>query len=201
MKKLFIIGLMGICFIATSCLGPSRTVKRIDSESTIDLSGRWNDTDSKLVSSEMIKDVLIREWLPVFETKYSKKPVVIVGTIRNLSSEHINVETFVKDIEKELINSGKVKFVASKTERTEVREERQEQQANASLETMKKIAQETGADFMLKGSIKTIEDELDRKKIVFYQIDLELIDIQKNEKVWIGDKKIKKLISKKSFSW
>ena len=31
---------------------------------------------------------------------------------------------------------------------------------------------------------------------MYYQVDLELTDIQSHRKVWIGDKKIKKFISK-----
>jgi PBP1b-binding outer membrane lipoprotein LpoB len=59
---------------------------------------------------------------------------------------------------------------------------------------MKKFGLETGADFMLQGNINSIVDAHKRQKVTYYQIDLELTNIQTNEKVWIGDKKIKKFI-------
>ena len=38
-------------------------VQRIGVEETRDLSGAWNDTDSRLVSEEMISDALSRPWV------------------------------------------------------------------------------------------------------------------------------------------
>jgi len=196
MKK-YITAVIAI-IIAVVMLGgcsQQKTVTRIDPSSTTDLSGEWNDTDSRLVANEMIGNVLSEPWLGEFEAAKKKNPTVIVGTIKNRTSEHIQTITFVKDLEKALINSGKIDFVASKEEREEVRDERQDQQDNASEESVKKFREETGADFMLRGDIATIIDQADGDKVKYYQVNLELINMETNKKVWIGDKKIKKLIS------
>jgi uncharacterized protein (TIGR02722 family) len=181
--------------LLAGCASSTR-VSRIESTATTDLSGRWNDTDSRLVAEEMINDVLQRPWLQDHVTKTTQKPTVIVGQIRNLSSEHISTEAFIKDIERELVNSGQVRFVASREERQGVRDERFEQQHFASEASMKAWAQELGADYMLIGSIKTITDAVEGKQAVYYQVDLELVQIESTEKVWIGSKKIKKLIER-----
>ncbi len=186
--------------LAVGC-GPSRKVTRIDVEAVTDLSGRWNDTDSRLVSEEMIADCLSRPWLSEFVAGEHHKPVLTVGRIRNRSSEHIDVTTFTKDMERELINSGLVKFVASQMQRDEIRGERMEQQQYASDETAKSLAQETGSDFVLTGSIATLVDRLEGEKAVYYQTDLELIHVESNEKAWIGTKKIKKYITQKGKKW
>ena len=47
---------------------------------------------------------------------------------------------------------------------------------------------------MLTGTINTIVDQEGNKKVVFYQVNLELSNIETTEKVWLGDKKIKKYI-------
>lgn len=180
-------------------LGCATDVKRIDTEKTVDLSGRWNDTDSRLVSEEMITDALNRPWLGRFKNSKGTLPVVIVGTVQNRSHEHINVQTFVKDLERALINSGEVSFVAGRTERDEIREERKDQAVHSSEETAKAAGEEVGADFMLKGTINTIEDRVEGKAVMFYQINLELIDVETNRKVWIGEKKIKKFIKRPRF--
>ena len=179
--------------------GCATSVKRLDSSAATDLSGEWNDTDSRLVSEEMIRDVLGRPWIDRFITEKGNRPAVIVGEVRNLSHEHINVATFINDIERELINSGGVDFVASKTERGEIREERADQELNASSETAKQMGQELGADFMLKGSINSILDTEGKEQVRFYQIDLNLISLSDNRKVWAGQKKIKKLVDKSTF--
>lgn len=173
----------------------SKTVQRVDADQQIDLSGDWNDTDSRLVAEEMIKDVVSRPWLQDFRTGSNRAPTVIVGTVKNRSSEHIPTIPFIKNLERELINSGKVDFVANKEERTEVRDERADQQENASAETMKKFQKETGADFMLRGDISTIIDQEGGDKVKFYQVNLELVNIETNRTAWVGEKKIKKFVS------
>ena len=185
-----------VCVIAMT--GCKTRVKRVGVDEAIDLSGRWNDTDSQLVSAEMISDIATRPWVEEFTARNGKKPVIIVGTIRNLSSEHIETATFAKDLERELVNNGRVTFVASKMERGELREERMEQQTWSSAETQKRLAAETGADYMLQGSIKSIIDQEGRESVKFYQVDMELIHLESNEKSWIGAKKIKKLVKKRS---
>jgi penicillin-binding protein activator len=187
--------------LIAGCSAPSRNVSRIQADETTDISGRWNDTDSRITAEAMIKDVLSRPWLSDFKMDREKKPVVIVGAVRNKSSEHIPVDLFIKDMEKELINSGEVTFVASSAQREEIRQERLDQQSNASLESAKQLANETGADFMLQGTIDTIEDSFEGKKAMYYQVNLELIDLEKNTKEWVGDKKIKKLIEQKNYKW
>ena len=180
----------------------STKVERIDVDDTVDLSGQWNDTDSRLVSEEMIKDVMSRNWLERYKRAHSgHTPAVIVGSIRNRSDEHINTRTFVKDLERALVNSGEVDFVASSQERTELREERKDQDLHAKEETRKAMGQETGADFMMKGSINTIVDAIEGEQARFYQVDLALIDLESNRKVWVGQKKIKKTIEKGGLRW
>ena len=178
-----------------------KQVSRLPADQVTDLSGQWNDTDAKLVAQEMVTDCLAKIWLTDFIAAKGKKPVVTVGTIRNMSSEHIDSEVFSTDFERELINSGKVRFVASRDQRSEIRNERMDQQDNASEETMKKFGREVGADFILLGAVKTITDEIEGRRTIFYQTDFELINLETNEKVWIGSKEIKKGISQGKVKW
>lgn len=199
MKYIALIALVAaLTFVGCSS---GKEVARLDPTSTTDLSGRWNDTDARLVAEEMIKDCLEKPWSGDFVAAASKKPVVTVGRIRNNSSEHIDTETFTKDFERELINSGKVQFVASPDQRGDVRSERQDQIDWASEETRKRLREEIGADFILLGSVKSITDQEGGKSVVFYQTDLELINVESNLKVWIGTKKIKKGISQGKTKW
>lgn len=190
MKINLIIVLMTTLLLA-AC---STSVQRLDSQEEVDISGRWNDTDSQLVAKEMIEDLLSRSWINKFLKAEGKEPVVIVGRVKNLSHEHINTNTFIADMERELINSGDIQFVASSSARQEIRDERGDQDLNASEETRKEMGQEYGADFMMQGQINTIIDIEGTTQVRFYQVNLELVSIKDNRKVWIGQKKIKKLI-------
>jgi len=198
MKKILIIGLAILLFAGCSS---KRQVTRLDPETQTDLSGGWNDTDARLVAEEMVSDCLSRPWLTNFVAATGGKPVVTVGRIRNNSSEHIDMETYSTDFERELINSGQVRFVANKFQRDDVRDERMDQGEWASPETKKKLRDELGADFILLGAVKSITDQAEGKAVIFYQTDLELINIETNEKVWIGSKEIKKGISQGKTKW
>ncbi len=175
----------------------STSVSRVDAATVTDLSGRWNDTDSRMVAEAMIQEALSRPWLDGYTTAHRRPPVVVVGTVANRSHEHINVQTFITDLERELTNSGRVTFVAAKGQREELREERREQAANALESTQKPPGKEIGADYLLRGSISTIQDEADGTKAIFYQVDLEMVDISNNVKSWYGQKKIKKVVERK----
>jgi penicillin-binding protein activator len=192
-KSLSVLMTVALMLAAAGC---STEVTRMDAGEVKDLSGAWNDTDSQQVSEEMIKDVMSRAWLGEFTRTKNRQPAVIVGEVSNLSHEHINVNTFVADMERALINSDKVQFVASSTERQEVRDERKDQDLNASEATRKAMGQEKGADFMLKGTINTIIDATGKTQVRFYQVDLTLISLVDNRKVWVGQKKIKKLVER-----
>lgn len=196
-KELVLVGAIGITMVS-ACSG-SKQVTRIDPDTTTDLSGRWNDTDSRLVSDEMIADCLSRPWKSQHWEETGKRPVVIVGRIRNKSSEHIAVGTFIGDMERAFINSGEAELVASAEEREQVRDERSDQQQFSSEESMKQWGREHGADYMLSGVINSIEDQEGSEMVVFYQVDLNLIHLERNTKVWQGQKKIKKYIGRSGY--
>jgi uncharacterized protein (TIGR02722 family) len=189
--------LLVLVLIGFSGCGAETKVTRVDEGVVTDLSGRWNDTDSRMVAESMVKEALEYPWLSNFSQSKHRQPVVIVGTVLNNSHEHINVGTFITDLERELTNSQKVTFVAGQGEREEVRTERKEQAMYAKEDTQKSPGKEIGADYMMKGTIATILDEADGTKAMFYQVDLQMVDMESNAKVWFGQKKIKKVIEKK----
>ncbi len=188
---------LAVALVGLAGCGAETKVTRVDAGVVTDFSGRWNDTDSRIVAESMVKDALEYPWLGNFSQSKHRQPVVVVGTVLNNSHEHINVQTFVTDLERELTNSQKVTFVAGKNERDEVRTERKEQAMYAREDTQKAPGKEIGADYMMKGTIATILDEADGAKAMFYQVDLQMVDLESNAKVWFGQKKIKKVIEKK----
>jgi uncharacterized protein (TIGR02722 family) len=170
-------------------------VQRVSESSVHDLSGRWNETDSRLTAEQITQELMSHSWYNTFSSRnQGKQPVIIVGMITNKSHEHIATETFSKDIERAIVNSGRMRLVQAGDKREELRAERADQQNYASQETMKRFGMEMGADFMLQGTINSIVDQNRREKTIFYQIDLELTNLETNEKVWMGENKIKKYL-------
>lgn len=185
-------------FAALAC-GQTK-VSRIDPSAVTDLSGGWNDTDSRLVATQLIQSSLAEPWLRRHtETHGGQPPVVIIGSFANNTMEHIPVATFTKDLEKAYVTSGAVRVVATKVERTDVRDERKDQQDNARADTRAKQAQELGAKYMLQGTIESLTDSQGREKVVYYQVNATLVDLESNEKVWTGQKETKKYIQRPRF--
>jgi uncharacterized protein (TIGR02722 family) len=183
-----------VAFLSLSACGPS--VQRLNTNAVVDLNGRWDSTDARLTAEKMISDCLSRPWLSNFQQKDNREPVVIVGDIYNKSFEHINTDIFIQDIESELINSGKVKFVADDKQRAQLRQERLDQDVNASAATRKAMGKELGADYMLEGTLDAIKTQEGGREVMYYQVNLQLINIETNNIAWIGQKKIKKYISR-----
>ena len=181
------------------CAGCATTqVRRMDLNEVKDVSGRWNDTDARLVAEEMIQDSVSRPWLANAAQRKGAAPTLIVQTVRNNSMEHINTDVFVEELQRALINSGRVQFVASAWERSDLRAERADQDLNASEQTRKEHGQEVGADYGLSGTISSVQDREGGESVVLYQVNLKLVDVKTNQIVWNGQKKIKKNISRAS---
>ena len=194
MKKYFVLALiLSVASVLTGCA--SATVERVDFDSQQDLSGYWNDTDARIVSNDLAEQLTDSSWYNRFIQENDRKPVIIIGSIRNNTDEHINTSIISKKLEISLINTGKVLSVANSSERKEIRDERDDQQINASIDSAKNIGNETAADFMLRGDIKTIVDSDGLKSVRTYFITAELVDIETNTKIWLGENStIKKVI-------
>jgi TolB-like protein len=182
--------------------GCSTRVVRTAPEQAIDLSGRWNDVDSRLVADTLIRQSLNATWvLNHVRAHGGEVPTVIVGSFRNRSMEHIQVGTFVRDLENAFVGSGMVRVVASGADREEARDERVDQQFNAQADTRRRLGREIGANYMLQGEVQSIEDREGGRSVVFYQIDATLVDLESNSRVWAGQHKIKKYVTRPRVGW
>jgi len=188
-----------IIFLGFTLISCSTSVKRGKAEDQKELSGKWNANDSRLVSKKVVESMLKGRWVRNHLKKHQKSPTVIVGDITNLSHEIINVATFIADIEREMINSGEIEFVASSNERGQIRGERMDQSVHSSRETRKAPNKETGADYMLIGNLNSFVERVDGVQNLQYQIDLTLISLRDNRKVWVESQKHAKTIKRTLF--
>ncbi|MEO5603250.1 MAG: penicillin-binding protein activator LpoB [Cyclobacteriaceae bacterium] len=174
----------------TAC--QTRHVTRLDPATQIDLSGRWNDSDSRKVADQMIFELFDSDAFKKYAQSKTTKPVVVVGMIRNKTSEHIDPDNFVKKIELVIHNSGVADLVESSEFRDQLRVERTEQQDFSDPSTVKRMGMETGADLMLFGEMTSETDTFNNRRVVNYITTLFLTDIETNKRVWYGQNEIKK---------
>ncbi len=187
---------LAVAVVVVGC-SQGTQVPRLDPETVIDLSGFWNDTDSRLVAEALIDDAMNFPWARRFmQQNNGDVPAVIFGSVRNRTTEHIAVNTFLRDMEAAFLRTGLTRVVADPEQRSQIREEREDQQQNASAATRARMRNELGADFMLVGEITSIEDVEGNREVIYYQIDLNLTDLESSERVWIGQHRIKKFVER-----
>jgi len=125
-------------FLLVLVMGCARSVTRMNPSEAVDLSGRWNDTDSREVANSMMADLLGSEKFKEYAKALAKKPTIIVGLVRNKTSEHIDSDTYIKKLELAIFNSGVADLVESDAFRDKLREERAQQQDFADPATVAK---------------------------------------------------------------
>ncbi|MFA5571089.1 MAG: penicillin-binding protein activator LpoB [Sphaerochaetaceae bacterium] len=199
-KPLFyILTVVILITLITSCMATTN-VKRLTKGEVIDLSGSWNDTDIAIVTSSLIESSLSSSWINQYKMRSGKNPVVVVGTIQNRSSEHLDTEIIAKRFEMALINTQRVDMVADIAYREEVRDERLDQQIYASESSAVALGKELGADFLLQGAVRTVVDRISGKSVRTYYVSAELIDIETSKKVWVGEESVRKLITQNRYT-
>jgi len=195
MKNTLVVFAVAISVILSSCA--TVKVNRVESEFVVDLSGYWNDSDVRIVCKDLIDKCLSSPRIAGFEVKNNRLPVIMVGRFKNDSTEHIDTSIITEKMSDAIINSGLADFVADKTAREELREERKDQNkaGYTSEETIKNLSGETGADFILQGSVKTIVDKVDNKTVRTYYVSVQLINLETNIVIFKGlNDSIKKII-------
>lgn len=185
-----------VMLAGAGCASQNWRVTRTDPETTVDLDYRFDDDDARRIYRGMVNDCLSKPWIDTFMRENAgRRPVVIVGTVRNATGDYIETKLITKRVEEELINSQRVRLVADRDQRGEIRDERLQQKDWSDPETVKRMGKELGADFMMVGQITdSVERSQDGRTIVnYYQANLELINIETNEKVWVQTEEIKKV--------
>ncbi len=200
----FGLGLIAICLICQEgCVGSGRQVARVSADTQTDLSGKWNDTDAKMVSENLIKGCFEAYWHQRFLDEEGRRPAVRVRSVVNKTDEHIDSQVFIKNIERVMVNSGKATVLAQVGAELGAVEGEQDRAISGrqSDDTAVSVGNETGADFVVSVRITSILDQVAGKQAKLYKVTFELINSTTSEKAWIGDYEIKKLISQSRVRW
>ncbi len=190
----------GLTMAVASCGPTRRDVERVDPETKVDLDYRFNDNDARQVWQGMSNDSTFRGWIGRWQQERGgNRPIMIVGPIKNNTQDYINMNLFTRNFEREMLNTGNVRVVSMRDQRGDLRDERLQGQEWNSPETRKLMKNELGADLMLMGDVNdVVERSLDNRQVSkYYQVNLELTNIETNEKVWIGSVEIKKVATLK----
>lgn len=180
----------------------SYSVSRVSVDTQGGVTSRWTDIDAQLTAKTLIRKALDAPWLSEFKDKHGRQPVVELGQIINRSDQHINTRLFLNHFQDQLINSGKVLFVtASEAHRRQAAAEREYQMKHARTDTIHGPGQQTGADFLITGSINSYTASRGGKTVRFYQTHLKAIDLTTNEIRWASLFQVKKIAHQSSMGF
>ena len=184
------------CAVLLAFASCAPQVSRIDPSEQVELSGRWNDSDSRAVADQMISQLESSVRYKEYASSKGSRPTIIVGMVRNKTSEHIDATNYIKKLEAAIFNSGLADIVESGDFRDKLRVERVDQRDFADPATVAEWGKETGADLMLFGEMSSETDVYHNQRVVNYVTTLFLTDMESNQRIWYGQQEIKKMIRK-----
>lgn len=151
---------------------------------------RWSDTDNQEVAKEIVKKALFSAWLGRVK---NGPPKVGVGKIRNLTSEEIDTSALVNFMQDELINSGKVSFVANdESTRSAIDAEVARQETHTKSSERTEAGQQAGIQYIFQGDISSKTEQDEDVKFVNYQVNFKLINLQSTQIEWSGQHRLRK---------
>ena len=192
--------------VLTSCGGGGRrapVVNRVSADTQTDLSGKWNDTDARMVSDALIRDCFAAPWVSVFRDEEGRRPAIRVRSVVNKTDEHIDAQVFIKNIERAMVNSARARVLAQAGAELRSVETEQDRAISGrqSDDTAVSVGNEIGADFVVAVRMTSILDQIDGKRAKLYKVNFELLNPSTGEKVWIGDHEIKKIVESDRVGW
>lgn len=195
MKKSILITALLLTF-SIGCAGPRAFTKGTyeDPETIALLDDQFNENDMQLIAKKMINSILESPQL----TANGKMPAVMLGKVRNRTTEHIDMVALSDKLKTALIQSGKLRFVDA-TNRGAIAQEYEYQQSGyVDPNQAKAPGKQTGSDYMLTGTLTSNIQEVGKDKLVYYKATFQLTHIETSEIVWSDEKEIRKSYKKRS---
>lgn len=198
---LLVLVMCSLVFVSCASTG-SGNVKRVGSDAVVDLTGYWNDTDVKLVSDTIIADCMNSARIANFPVSFGRLPIVTIGEFKNESDEHMDLSILSTKLRTAIINSGKADFIVSREDRADARMEQKEQARNANQTQAAAIANEDAADFLLRGSVRTIVQKSGKENFRVYYVTVEMVDVESQRIIWTTENdSIRKYFKQDSVKW
>lgn len=189
-RALFVITILTI-----GCAGPRAFTKgTYEDPTTIALlDDRFNENDMQLIAKKMVNSLIASALVQDSET-----PAVMIGKMRNRTTEHIDLNALSDKIRTALIQSGKFRFVDSQNRKDIAREYEYQRSGYVDPAQANHPGRQTAADFVLTGTLTSNIQQVGNEKLVYYKATFQLTNLLSSEIVWTDEKEIRKSYKKRS---
>lgn len=194
MKPGTCIALVVVLAFAVSCAGPRVFTKGTyeDPNTIALLDDRFSENDMQLIAKKMIQSMAGSDIVGS-----NGAPVVMVGKMRNRTSEHIDMTMLSDKVRTQLIQSGRFRF-ADVMNRRDIAEEYEYQQSGyVDPNQAKGPGSQTGAEYLLTGTLTANVQQAGRNKLIYYKATFQLTNLLTSEIAWTDEKEIRKAYKKR----
>ncbi len=192
---------IAVAVLATGCAATTRTLD--PNEDTIHYDANYDFSDKKEIVASLTDSLMNTPLL----NRESGKPIIVTYGIANETAEHINTGGISDDIRLSLIKAGEYRFVNRK-QRDNVLAEADFQYAGFVPPEQRIIeGRQLGANYILSGTLRSIEKNqprqwrLNKRKLVYYSLNLEMTNIQTGEVSWADNVEIARESSQPILGW
>lgn len=182
--------------LTAGCVGPRAFTKGTyeDPQTIALLDDRFNENDMQLIAKKMVDSILEAP----LHAEEDQLPAIMLGKMRNRTTEHIDMVALSDKIKTALIQSGKLRFV-DVANRPDIAAEYEYQQSGyVDSAHAKAPGKQTSSDYLLTGTLSSNIQEVGKDKLVYYKATFELTNLQTSEIVWSAEKEIRKAYKKRS---
>jgi hypothetical protein len=141
--------------------------------------------------AELVDEMVQAPWID----RYSAPPRVVVTAVFDRAGRNLNSLAAVTEIERLLLETAVVDVVVGSAARSLVRAERLDQQEQAAPETVQRLGEELGAEYMLYGVVfrrpaeaQEADRQAGKRRIAAARISFSLVEVETNRTVWIGSR-------------
>ena len=182
-----------------ACTGPRAFTRgQYEDPNVIEmLSDQFNENDLQLIAKKMVDSLAAS---PAF-TQIQGRPIVVVGKMKNSTSEHIDMRSLADKMEVQLQKTNRFAFM-DKGARQEIAEEYEYQGSGyVRPDQAKRPGEQASADYLMTGEISSIVQEVGADKLVYYKMTAKLHNLRSGIIEWADDKELRKKFEKRGISW
>ena len=197
MKTRFSLVLLIIIISLLAGCGPTIRYEIKDEETVT--GSDWSAKDLKDVSEYMTASINKSTYIMNLQKNSEKPRWMLSKDLKNETDEHVNTRTIMEKIRTRLINEGVANFVDDQAIEDILNQLKLQQSGLFDNKTAAQVGKLVGAKLVLRGTIYSIRKKSDRQDIIYYNITLQLVNIQTGEIIWTDEKEIQRLTSKSLF--
>jgi len=181
------------------CVGCGASIRSSISDDETVTGSDWSARDLKEASDYMVSSIGQSHFLkrPGYVGDVSRW--MLAMDLKNDTDEHVNTRTIMEKIRTGLIKNGAAVFVDDQAVSDILNQLQLQQSGLFENRSAARVGKLVGAKIILRGTISSIRKRTSRKDIIYYNITLQVVNIETGEILWTDEKEIQRLTQKSMF--